>query len=53
MEILPLSDWLNPWLGKTYNAIATSNDVIRCRYNAGLVSLKILLVADNVFDVST
>ena len=42
MEISPLSDWLNPRLGK----IATSGDVIRGRYNARLVSRQILLVAD-------
>ena len=28
MEISPLSDWLKPWLGKKYNAIATSDDII-------------------------
>ena len=49
----PLSDWLKPRLGKKkYNAIATSGDVIRGRYNARLVSRQILLVADNVIDVS-
>ena len=47
MEIFPLSDWLKPRLGKKYNAIATSGDVI-----ARLVSRQILLVADNVIDVS-
>ena len=53
MEIFPLSDWLKPRLGKKYNAIATSGDVIRGRYNARLVSRQILLVADNVIDVSS
>ena len=43
----PLSGW-----AKKYNAIATSGYVIRGRYNARLVLRQILLVADNVIDVS-
>ena len=36
---------------KRHNPIATSDDVIRGRYNARLVSRQVLLVADNI-DVS-
>ena len=53
MEIFPLSNWFNPRLGKQKNnAISTSGDVIRGRYNARLVSRQILHVADNVLDDS-
>ena len=43
---------LNRGWAKKYNAIATSGDVIRGRYNARLVSRQILLVADNIIGVS-
>ena len=43
---------LNREWANNYNAIATSDDVIRGRYNARLVSRQILLVADNTIDVS-
>ena len=52
MEIFPSPIGLNRGWAKNYNAIATSCDVIRGRYNAWLVSRQILLVADNVIDVS-
>ena len=49
----PFPIGLNREWAKKYNAIATSDDVIRGRYNARLVSRQILLIADNVIDVSS